>query len=137
MCGNRVEELESRVQELEASVRGLTDELVESKVRLRELEDAYDELTAEPEPEPEPEPESAGSPPESDPVGEDAESTESEPVTELPGEGLTDGTEVLDGTSTDAEAVADEADDEAAKAEETEATDEAEETEQGSDIIVA
>jgi len=49
MCGNRVEELESRVQELEASVRGLTDELVECKVRLRELEDAEseDDLLAE------------------------------------------------------------------------------------------
>lgn len=43
MCGNRVEELESRVQELEASVEGLTDELVESKVRIRELENAVDE----------------------------------------------------------------------------------------------
>lgn len=42
MCGNRVEELESRVQELEASVEGLTDELVECKVRLRELEGAVD-----------------------------------------------------------------------------------------------
>ena len=42
MCGNRVEELESRVQELEASVEGLTDELVECKVRLRELENAVD-----------------------------------------------------------------------------------------------
>ena len=42
MCGNRVEELESRVQELEASVEGLTDELVECKVRLRELEHAVD-----------------------------------------------------------------------------------------------
>jgi hypothetical protein len=40
MCGNRVEELESRVKELEASVEGLTDELVECKVRLQELEDA-------------------------------------------------------------------------------------------------
>jgi hypothetical protein len=40
MCGNRVEELESRVQELEASVEGLTDELIESKVRIRELESA-------------------------------------------------------------------------------------------------
>ena len=37
MCGNRVEELESRVKELEASVEGLTDELVECKVRIREL----------------------------------------------------------------------------------------------------
>ena len=43
MCGNRVEELESRVKELEASVKGLTDELVECKVRLRELEGAVDE----------------------------------------------------------------------------------------------
>ncbi len=43
MCGNRVEELESRVKELQASVEGLTDELVECKVRLRELEDAVDE----------------------------------------------------------------------------------------------
>jgi len=43
MCPNRVEELESRVKELQASVEGLTDELVECKVRLRELEDAVDE----------------------------------------------------------------------------------------------
>jgi hypothetical protein len=43
MCGNRVEELEARVNELEASVEGLTDELVECKVRLRELEGAIDE----------------------------------------------------------------------------------------------
>jgi uncharacterized coiled-coil protein SlyX len=42
MCPNRVEELEARVKELEASVEGLTDELVECKVRLRELEDAVD-----------------------------------------------------------------------------------------------
>jgi uncharacterized coiled-coil protein SlyX len=43
MCGNRVDELESRVKELEASVEGLTDELVECKVRLRELENAVDD----------------------------------------------------------------------------------------------
>ena len=42
MCPNRVEELESRVQELEASVEGLTDELIECKVRIRELENASD-----------------------------------------------------------------------------------------------
>lgn len=42
MCGNRVEELESLVKELEASVEGLTDELVECKVRLRELENTVD-----------------------------------------------------------------------------------------------
>jgi len=43
MCGNRVDELESRVKELEASIEGLTDELVECKVRIRELENAIDE----------------------------------------------------------------------------------------------
>ena len=43
MCGNRVEELEAHVRELEASVEGLTDELVECKVRLRELENAVDD----------------------------------------------------------------------------------------------
>lgn len=42
MCANRVEELESRVKELEASVKGMTDELIECKVRLRELENAVD-----------------------------------------------------------------------------------------------
>jgi hypothetical protein len=58
MCGNRVEELESRVQELEASVEGLTDELVECKVRLRELENAVDDdLGFVPASQQEPEPE--------------------------------------------------------------------------------
>jgi len=58
MCGNRVEELESRVKELEASVEGLTDELVECKVRLRELENAVDDdigFTVESEPSKSPE----------------------------------------------------------------------------------
>jgi len=40
--GNHVEELESRVRELEATVDGLTDELVECKVRIRELENVVD-----------------------------------------------------------------------------------------------
>lgn len=39
---NRVEELEAKVAELQAAVNGLTEELVESKERLRELEDAQD-----------------------------------------------------------------------------------------------
>ena len=38
MSGNRVEELESRVTELEATLDGLTEELVETRDRLRELE---------------------------------------------------------------------------------------------------
>jgi hypothetical protein len=40
--GNRVEELESQVKELQATVDGLTDELVECKVRIRELENVVD-----------------------------------------------------------------------------------------------
>jgi hypothetical protein len=76
MCGNRVEELEARVNELEASVEGLTDELVECKVRLRELEGAVDEdLGFAPE-NPGPEPES-GADPEPDPETDSAEQSES------------------------------------------------------------
>lgn len=40
--GNRVEELETRIQELEATVTGLTDELLECKQRLDELEERGD-----------------------------------------------------------------------------------------------
>ncbi|MFC7155638.1 bZIP transcription factor [Halomarina halobia] len=40
--GNRVEELESRVRQLEASVTGLTDELVECKERIQALEAEVD-----------------------------------------------------------------------------------------------
>jgi predicted RNase H-like nuclease (RuvC/YqgF family) len=39
MSHNRVEKLESRVEELEASISGLTDELMETKSRLADLED--------------------------------------------------------------------------------------------------
>lgn len=35
---NRVEELESKVKELQAAVNGLTEELVETKERVRQLE---------------------------------------------------------------------------------------------------
>lgn len=41
--GNRVEELETRVRELEATVTGLTDELLECKQRLGELEEHVDD----------------------------------------------------------------------------------------------
>lgn len=40
---NRVEDLESRLRELEATVRGLTEELVETNERLRELEATHEE----------------------------------------------------------------------------------------------
>ena len=65
MCGNRVEELETRVRELEASVEGLTDELVECKVRIRELEASVDEDNGFSADEPDSE-ESAATPAEAD-----------------------------------------------------------------------
>ena len=39
MSGNRVDELEAKVRELEATIEGLTDELVETKERLGSIED--------------------------------------------------------------------------------------------------
>ena len=39
MSGNRVEKLEAKVRELEATIDGLTDELVETKERLGAIED--------------------------------------------------------------------------------------------------
>ena len=48
---NRVEDLERQVQELQAAVNGLTEELVETKARLQDLEAAERE---EPEPPEEP-----------------------------------------------------------------------------------
>lgn len=41
MTGNRVEELEGQMKELRATVSGLTDELVETKERLRLIEDHF------------------------------------------------------------------------------------------------
>lgn len=54
MCGNRVEELEEQVNQLQATVDGLTDELVECKVRIRELENAVDDDNGFSPDEPEP-----------------------------------------------------------------------------------
>jgi TolA-binding protein len=42
MGGNRVEELESKVREMEATVDGLTDELLECKERIEALENEVD-----------------------------------------------------------------------------------------------
>ena len=46
---NRVEELESKVSELQAAVNGLTEELVETRARLQTLEEAVatDEVNEE------------------------------------------------------------------------------------------
>jgi len=45
MTGNRVEELEATVAELESTVDGLTEELVEAKERIRVLESEIDAET--------------------------------------------------------------------------------------------
>jgi len=47
MAKNRVEDLESRVSALEATIRGLTEELVEANERLRILESHVDVESAE------------------------------------------------------------------------------------------
>ena len=47
MAKNRVEDLESRVSALEATIRGLTDELVEANERIRVLESHVDVESAE------------------------------------------------------------------------------------------
>ncbi|QCJ47493.1 MULTISPECIES: DUF7518 family protein [Haloprofundus] len=72
---NRVEELESQVSELRAAVDGLTEELVETKERLRQLEAATDaEPTAQSYAGAEAADEASASPPE--PEAEEAKSTE-------------------------------------------------------------
>ncbi|MBZ6493480.1 DUF7518 family protein [Natrinema longum] len=45
MSNNRVEQLESTVAELESTVEGLTDELIEAKERIRVLEAELDAET--------------------------------------------------------------------------------------------
>ncbi|QLG62973.1 DUF7518 family protein [Halorarum salinum] len=46
--GNRVEDLETQVAELQAAVDGLTEELVETKERISQLESARDVADADP-----------------------------------------------------------------------------------------
>jgi hypothetical protein len=86
MCGNRVEELEARVNELEASVEGLTDELVECKVRLRELEGAVDEdlgfAPENPGPGPAPRPDQSESPEEAEADSSNTEESKESDSTE-------------------------------------------------------
>ena len=121
MCGNRVEELETRVQELEASVEGLTDELVECKVRIRELENTVDEqsgFSRSP-------PEQAGETSEQVSASENAEAEQPESQT-TEDEILTAGADTANT----------EAPEEPDKTAEPEAESESEE-ESGSDIIVA
>ncbi|WP_372912777.1 hypothetical protein [Salinigranum sp.] len=58
---NRVEELERKASELQAAVNGLTEELVETKERVRQLEDAVevDDPAVRAKPHADPDPEAA------------------------------------------------------------------------------
>lgn len=48
---DRIGSLESRMEELEATIRGLTEELVEANQRIRELEEAREAAEADAKPE--------------------------------------------------------------------------------------
>ncbi len=85
MCGNRVEELEEQVNQLQATVDGLTDELVECKVRIRELENAVDDgngFSPDGEPDPETDIEDAGPEPAEEANNEEPDATDDEEQTE-------------------------------------------------------
>jgi TolA-binding protein len=131
---NRVEDLERQVAELQAAVNGLTEELVEMKERVRQVEDANEVSVA------------------ADAAGEDAEGAEraDEPAASSGGKTRThsdDHVEVVERTgddeteSTDADAegddmvVPEQATTPDAEAEESEAAGDDEESD--SDIIVA
>ena len=76
---NRVEQLEATVSELESTVRGLTEELVETKERLRALENELDVDAADFVEEPPEQPVREADP---DDVREAASEAEPEPETE-------------------------------------------------------
>jgi|AntRauTorcE11898_2_1112593.scaffolds.fasta_scaffold31690_2 phage shock protein A len=113
MPTNRVEDLEATVDELEATVRGLTEELVETKERVRILETELEEERA---------------------ADSGVESVD-EMLTPEPGdEGSVDRSEA---EQVDVEQAAAQARSEGAKDQEREGGDDSEESEVGDDIIVA
>ena len=111
--GNRVEDLETQVAQLQAAVDGLTEELVETKERLRQLESAT----------------------ELDPSTE----TESAHAEFVANGSSTEGAEQADGsgTPTSGPAEAEGASDEANPEESEDGTDDGEGSEESDDIIVA
>ncbi|WP_201740301.1 DUF7518 family protein [Salinigranum halophilum] len=80
---NRVEELERKASELQAAVNGLTEELVETKERVRQLEEAVEvddpAVRAKPRSEPEPEAETTANTTESDADAETESEADDEP----------------------------------------------------------
>jgi hypothetical protein len=121
MGENSVEQLEQRVAELEATVRGLTDELVDTTERLRQLEDGGQEVSDSPV---------TNESTESTGSGSQSGPTELDPTSSHPVENSADddGAPVNDDGSV--EATAD------GEAEETESS-ESGETDESDDIIVA
>ncbi|MFD1647475.1 DUF7518 family protein [Haloarchaeobius litoreus] len=111
MPKNRVEDLESTVDELEATVRGLTEELVETKERVRILESELEEERA---------------------ADSGVESVD-EMLTPEPGESV----DRSEAEQEEVEQAAAQARNEAAKDHEGEGGDDSEESELGDDIIVA
>ncbi|ELZ74755.1 hypothetical protein C455_17482 [Haloferax larsenii JCM 13917] len=117
---NRVEELESKVAELQAAVNGLTEELVETKERLRQLEDANDvEIPTR------------AAQRRGDAEAQSQTQSQSQSQTQ-PQSDAADETELVD-----ADAEGGQADDDEIKTDETEDSDEGETETLGDDIIVA
>ena len=112
MPKNRVEDLEATVDELEATVRGLTEELVETKERVRILESVLEEEAA---------------------ANTGVESVD-EMLTPEPGSAEADRSEA---EQEDVEQAAARARSEGAKDHDAEGGDDSEESELGDDIIVA
>lgn len=93
--GNRVEDLERRVADLQAAVDGLTEELVETKERLRQLEAAADESDA------------GAATPEADGGSEVASDVESDEHAEFVANPTREGDPGENGTTADAKDVTD------------------------------
>jgi TolA-binding protein len=139
---NRVDELETKVSELQAAVNGLTEELVETKERVRQLENTVEvddpAVRAKATPEPDAEPAQAGNP---EPAEETAEASEADAA-----DSDADADDEPEQRFVDAEAHEKElresvgpegSDEEAKSAEEKEDAKESESESEGSDIIVA
>lgn len=141
---NRVEELESKVAELESTVDGLTEELVEAKERIRELEAELESDPSSTAPAPDPRSQSGAGDEQSrqefEAMKRKLEQAKGAEKGEFDGMGLE---EAVEAAPEDVEAAAAQADDggtdpsEASKEQATEQTDETADHEREGDIIIA
>ena len=127
---NRVEDLERQVAELQAAVNGLTEELVEMKERVRQVEDAQEVSVTAEQPTPASEEAAADETDEAPDTERRTHSDDHVEVVERTGDGPTAGTGASAGDSGASEG-------EAAEAESADEADEAGTEESDSDIIVA